>query len=175
MASERPRNPDKSEDEVFEEHLERINAGEPLARDEIRRLYPAFAARLIQELQLFEGLAGGREGRGDDHLGVLGDYTLRRQIGRGGMGVVYEAWENSMDRRVALKLLPAALAADDTALQRFVREARTAGRLHHGRRRGARRRSGRQRVRHRVVGDAQVRQRWYGALAPDRGWIQSGG
>jgi hypothetical protein len=47
------------------------------------------------------------------------------------MGVVYEAWESSMDRRVALKVLPPGIAADERALQWFVREARTAGQLSH--------------------------------------------
>src|SRR5262249_10498146 len=62
---------------------------------------------------------------------VLGDYTLLRQVGRGGMGVVYEAWQRSMDRRVALKVLPAGLLADSRAVARFRREAKLAGRLHH--------------------------------------------
>ena len=53
-------------------------------------------------------------------LGTLGDYTLRRQIGRGGMGVVYEAWQGSMERRVALKVLPLGVAADDKAFHRFM-------------------------------------------------------
>ena len=50
---------------------------------------------------------------GQEFRRTLGDYTLRRQIGRGGMGVVYEAWQDSMDRRVALKVLPPGVAADD--------------------------------------------------------------
>jgi hypothetical protein len=52
-------------------------------------------------------------------------------VAAAGMGLVYEAWENSMERRVALKVLPPGIAADDRAFQRFMREARTAGKLSH--------------------------------------------
>ena len=47
------------------------------------------------------------------------------------MGVVYDARQNSMDRRVALKVLPPGVAADDKVFNRFVREARIAGKLRH--------------------------------------------
>ena len=56
----------------------------------------------------------------------LGEFRIVREIGRGGMGVVYEAYQGSLNRHVALKLLP---RAGDLA--RFRREARAAGRLHH--------------------------------------------
>jgi serine/threonine protein kinase/tetratricopeptide (TPR) repeat protein len=123
----------KSEDEVFEEYLERINTGGPLDLEELRRLYPEFAERLIVELEIYESIGEGVEGnfRAGEPLGILGDYTLRRQIGRGGMGVVYEAWQNSMNRRVALKVLPAGVAVDRKASARFMREAQAAGQLNH--------------------------------------------
>jgi formylglycine-generating enzyme required for sulfatase activity len=56
-------------------------------------------------------------------------FQLRGELGRGGMGVVYRAWQESMRRDVALKVLPPALAADANLLQRFRNEANLAGRL----------------------------------------------
>lgn len=61
----------------------------------------------------------------------LGDFQLLRRIGRGGMGVVYEAEQLSLRRRVAVKLLPFGGAFDSTLQQRFQRESQAAARLHH--------------------------------------------
>jgi serine/threonine protein kinase len=61
----------------------------------------------------------------------LGDFRIVREIGRGGMGVVYEAEQLSLGRHVALKVLPAQTLRDPRQLQRFQIEARAAGRLHH--------------------------------------------
>lgn len=66
----------------------------------------------------------------DERVGSsFGHYELRSVLGRGGMGVVYEAYDHLHDRVVALKLLPHDLAQDDGYRDRFRREARTAGRL----------------------------------------------
>lgn len=62
---------------------------------------------------------------------VAGRYSLERELGRGGMGVVFLAREVALDRMVALKLLPAELAARPGLKERFLREARTAARLSH--------------------------------------------
>src|SRR5574338_532632 len=62
---------------------------------------------------------------------LAGHYSLERELGRGGMGVVYLARDVALDRAVAIKLLPPILAAQPTFRERFLREARTAARLAH--------------------------------------------
>ena len=62
---------------------------------------------------------------------LAGRYSLDRELGRGGMGVVYLARDVRLDRPVAIKLLPPHLAAQSELRDRFIREARTAGRLSH--------------------------------------------
>ena len=64
-------------------------------------------------------------------LGHIGEFRLIRELGRGGMGVVYEAHQTSLNRRVALKVLPFAAALDPKQLQRFQIEAQAAAQLHH--------------------------------------------
>jgi serine/threonine protein kinase len=62
---------------------------------------------------------------------LLGEFRLVREIGRGGMGVVYEAVQEPLGRPVALKILPAIGRRSDQAVERFHREAQLAARLHH--------------------------------------------
>jgi serine/threonine protein kinase len=62
---------------------------------------------------------------------LLHDFRIIREIGRGGMGIVYEAEDLSLGRRIALKVLPFALTLDPRQLQRFKNEARAAAQLHH--------------------------------------------
>lgn len=61
----------------------------------------------------------------------LGDFIIRREIGRGGMGTVYEAWQVSLQRVVALKVLASHVSASPKAIIRFLREAQAAAKLHH--------------------------------------------
>jgi Tol biopolymer transport system component/serine/threonine protein kinase/formylglycine-generating enzyme required for sulfatase activity len=62
---------------------------------------------------------------------ILGQYELRELLGRGGMGAVYRAYQRALKRAVAVKVLPAALAADPDFVARFTREAETAAALEH--------------------------------------------
>ncbi len=77
----------------------------------------------------------GKDGKEDKDrrpdLRQLGDFCLVREIGRGGMGIVYEAEQLSLSRRVAVKVLPFAAALDPKQLHRFQNEAQTAAWLHH--------------------------------------------
>jgi serine/threonine protein kinase/formylglycine-generating enzyme required for sulfatase activity len=61
----------------------------------------------------------------------LGDFELLEEIGRGGMGVVFRAWQRSLGRRVAVKVLPKGLTLTSRQVERFLREARAAGKLQH--------------------------------------------
>src|SRR5918997_4901169 len=67
----------------------------------------------------------------DLQAALAGEYSLQRELGRGGMGVVYLARDVHLDRDVAIKVLPTHLARDRAARERFVREARTAAGLSH--------------------------------------------
>jgi|SRR5256885_503998 len=61
----------------------------------------------------------------------LGRYEIRAQIGAGGMGEVYLAWDTTLDRLVALKILHADVAGDRQRIQRFIQEAKAASALNH--------------------------------------------
>jgi hypothetical protein len=102
--------------------------------DGIRDLFPALVmmedARPAggQESGGLSGVTGAASGK---KLDRLGDYRILREVGRGGMGIVYEAEQESLGRHIALKVLPGAATLDPRSLQRFQREARAAARLHH--------------------------------------------
>lgn len=115
-------------DELVAEYVDRLTVGEMVDKQQVLRDHPDLGPDLLDRLEVFHTISPSTS---PEPLGTLGDYTLRRQIGRGGMGVVYEAWENSMDRAVALKVLPAGISADDRAVTRFIQEARLAGKLSH--------------------------------------------
>ncbi|MFI5243369.1 MAG: serine/threonine-protein kinase, partial [Gemmatimonadales bacterium] len=62
---------------------------------------------------------------------LRGQYDIKRELGRGGMGIVYLAHDVKLDREVAIKVLPPGLAGTSEIRERFLREARTAARLSH--------------------------------------------
>ncbi len=106
-------------------------AAHPGLADEIRELFPTLV--MIEELAPSDsGLSVPPSAASSEQLHLsLGDYHLIREVGRGGMGVVYEAEQVSLGRRVALKVLPRHVFGDSTVRQRFHREARAAAQLHH--------------------------------------------
>jgi serine/threonine protein kinase/WD40 repeat protein len=103
----------------------------PDLADQIRDLFPFLV--VMEELGSVEGPApsSGTAPSLGKVPEQLGDFRLLREVGRGGMGVVYEAVQESLGRHVALKVLPAHGLMPPTHLERFRREARAAARLHH--------------------------------------------
>jgi serine/threonine protein kinase/Flp pilus assembly protein TadD len=129
--------------QALDGYLAALQAGSPPSRSELLARYPEVAGDLAECLASLDFIRraavrpalgppprngeGGAEGPGQ----MLGDYRLLREVGRGGMGVVYEAEQTSLGRRVALKLLPFAAALDAKQLRRFKHEAQAAAHLHH--------------------------------------------
>ena len=118
--------------QILDEVLARRARGETPDVEDYARRHPELAAVLRQMLPALEVMrAPAAIPEGGPVPGYLGDYRLIREVGRGGMGVVYEAEQVSLQRRVALKVLPFAAALDAKQLQRFHHEAQAAARLHH--------------------------------------------
>jgi WD40 repeat protein/serine/threonine protein kinase len=125
-------------DELIDAFAARLQAGERLEPEAYAREHPerAEALRRILPAMLVLadlGQAGALRAEADEvqPAGPLGDYQIVREVGRGGMGVVYEAVQISLGRRVALKVLPFAAALDTKQLQRFKNEAQAAAHLQH--------------------------------------------
>jgi WD40 repeat protein len=131
-------------EELAEEFVARYRRGErpvlveytdrfPQWADRIRALFPALVVmeNVRPDPAIDPGGRHGERGAAESGLKRLGDYRILREVGRGGMGIVYEAEQESLGRHVALKVLPAQALLDPRHLQRFKREARAAARLHH--------------------------------------------
>ncbi len=101
----------------------------PACAEEIRELFPAIFALEQAKSDVRDATPAGGDGPAIPVR--LGDFEIRREIGRGGMAVVFEARQESLDRIVALKVLPPTLLDDPTRRERFEREAKLAAGLHH--------------------------------------------
>jgi WD40 repeat protein/serine/threonine protein kinase len=127
---------------AVQDYLALMEAGHKPDRKEFLGRYPGIAGALAECLAGLEFVHAAvpdlshpradAAAPGDIVAGVpLGDFHIVREIGRGGMGIVYEAEQLSLGRRVALKVLPFAAAMDAKQLQRFRNEAQAAAQLHH--------------------------------------------
>ncbi|HEY2759989.1 MAG TPA: serine/threonine-protein kinase, partial [Pirellulales bacterium] len=144
--------------DLIDEIMRQMQAGQPVEIDALIKQHPDLADRLGELLPAVHLLADLRQhkelfvdanpisahtssvrrrrehsGLGDEinSADILGDFRLVREIGRGGMGVVFEAEQISLGRTVALKMLPYAGVLDEKHLQRFKNEARAAATLEH--------------------------------------------
>src|SRR5262245_36534064 len=119
--------------ELAEKFSARVRQGQAPSVEECAREHPDLAARireLFPTLLLLEGVAGTTSGRLMPGC-AFGSYRIKHAIGRGGMGVVYLAVHQALQKPVALKVLLRPETADSRALERFLREAQTAAALHH--------------------------------------------
>ena len=131
---------------LLDELTERLQSNGEVDMEEYLERFPQYADQLEQLVPAMQTLIGLRNEAGDSRSGqpgprtslplgsadgTLGDFRIIREIGRGGMGVVYEAEQLSLRRRMALKVLPFAGILDEQVLKRFKNEALAAATLDH--------------------------------------------
>src|SRR5262249_2224142 len=130
--------------QIADEFVEAFRQGQRPSVEEFARRYPEHAddiREMLPALVLMEKAKAPDDPPGQQRqvkaavvaprLPELGDYQILREVGRGGMGVVYEAQQLSLGRHVAIKVLPPHALLDPRQLGRFQREARSAAKLHH--------------------------------------------
>ncbi len=143
-------NPEPEEDDLLGEAIEEYlvlaeGGGHPDVEAFVAR-YPGMESDIreaLEGLEMIQGLVGHGSSRGSgsgqghgsrpglDSGHRIAGYRIVRELGRGGMGTVYEAVHVGLDRPVALKVLGSHAAPDSSARRRFLNEARTAAGLHH--------------------------------------------
>jgi len=124
-------------DKIVEEFASRIRGGESLSVDDFVKRYPALESQLRlllpTTLMLEQPTVFALEQKKaiTEDFPILQEYRFIRELGRGGMGIVYEAEHLTLGRSVAVKILPSHLLSQDKARERFQREAKAAARMHH--------------------------------------------
>jgi len=125
--------------EILEPCLDQLETGRPLQAGALlegdselaRRAHDCLPALALLRDAISQPHDGERQAPALPPGRTLGEFTVLRELGRGGMGVVYEAAQAGRERHVALKVLPAHLTLREESIARFAREAATAARLQH--------------------------------------------
>jgi len=125
--------------EVLDAYLAQLERGETVDTAALLAAHPEIADELrlhLEDVQLLQGAASRMrlmESAAEAPAGPrqVGEYRILREIGRGGMGIVYEAHQKSLNRQVALKMLPFGAVLDPRKIARFRNEAQAAAQLHH--------------------------------------------
>ncbi len=127
---------------LAEDFSRRLQAGDHPTIDEYLVNYPSYAEGIRSLFPIIAILEEAKP-QDDSHPTVIvdepalpaqtvfGDFVIQREVGRGGMGIVYEAMQSSLNRRVALKVLPANYLPSPKHVLRFKREALSSAKLHH--------------------------------------------
>jgi eukaryotic-like serine/threonine-protein kinase len=128
---------------ILDEYLLAIEHGDPISPGDLLARHPDLTDELrgylsgLQKIHCAVAPAADRQAwvssgpSGPTMSGELGDFRFVRELGRGGMGVVYEAEQISLGRRVALKVLPFSAAVDERQIARFKNEAQAAAQVNH--------------------------------------------
>jgi eukaryotic-like serine/threonine-protein kinase len=129
---------------VLEAYLAELEQGKAPAAQAVLDSCPELADELrpyLESLHALHGAARDLRGEAEVHQSLrapsaaagrqIGEYRILREVGRGGMGIVYEAHQQSLNRKVALKILPFAAVLDERQIARFRNEAQAAAQLHH--------------------------------------------
>ncbi len=124
---------DRDLDRLLEEYIGRLRRGESPTIEEYAAANPELAADIRDLFPTLDAMEKAKSPSAENGPAPerIGEFRIVREAGRGGMGVVYEAIQESLGRRVALKVLPPAFVGDERGIERFRREARAAARLHH--------------------------------------------
>jgi serine/threonine protein kinase len=115
---------------ILDDYVEQWKSGTAPSRADLLAAHPELASQLEACMAGLEFIHGrGRTSAA--HGASLGEFRILREVGRGGMGAVYEAEQKSLGRRVALKVLRFGTVSEPEAVTRFQREAETVAQLHH--------------------------------------------